>query len=203
VEVGGQLHASASHPHRETIPDAHWIGGWLSPRAGVGVLEKRSISFPCGESNPSFSALQAVAYRYTELNRLETTVWKCREVLWRHLFVEAFWGRELNYRLKFRDLDEVQLRVAGNNVMMQRETCRLRWVLQSLAWYDLPVIRLWTGLSSRMYMLLHLQTSLRFVLINGTIRPLKVNDGCVEVWTPIVSCRREHRWYQLRRFSTF
>jgi hypothetical protein len=47
----------------------------------------------------------------------------------------------LKYGLKFRELDEVEFRVPGNNVM-QRETFRSRWVLQSFAWYDLPVIRL-------------------------------------------------------------
>jgi hypothetical protein len=43
--VGGEW--SASRPFRftpgETIPDAHWIGGWVDPRAGLDDIEERKF----------------------------------------------------------------------------------------------------------------------------------------------------------------
>jgi hypothetical protein len=40
MEVGGQLHASATLPAVKNI-GTHWIGGWVGPRAGLDGLEKR------------------------------------------------------------------------------------------------------------------------------------------------------------------
>jgi hypothetical protein len=38
--VTGQLHALI----RERAPGAHWIGGWVDPRASLVTVEKRKIS---------------------------------------------------------------------------------------------------------------------------------------------------------------
>jgi hypothetical protein len=40
-------------------PSAHWIGGWVGPRAGLDDTENRKIKF-----NPSVT--QPVASRYTD-----------------------------------------------------------------------------------------------------------------------------------------
>jgi hypothetical protein len=52
--AGGEW--SASRPGRFTpgkrVHGTHWIGGWVSPRAGLDAVEKRKISCPCRESNP-------------------------------------------------------------------------------------------------------------------------------------------------------
>jgi hypothetical protein len=37
MKVSGQLHALAALPHGNN-PGAHWIGGWVGPRAGLGFL---------------------------------------------------------------------------------------------------------------------------------------------------------------------
>jgi hypothetical protein len=46
---------SASRPDRitprERAPGTQWIGGWVGPRTGLEVVEKRNI-FPCRQSNP-------------------------------------------------------------------------------------------------------------------------------------------------------
>jgi hypothetical protein len=34
-------------------PSTHWIGGWVGSRAGLGTVEKKKISCPCWELNPS------------------------------------------------------------------------------------------------------------------------------------------------------
>jgi hypothetical protein len=47
---------SASHPGRftswERAPGTHWTGGWVGPRAGLDIVEKRKISCHYRESNP-------------------------------------------------------------------------------------------------------------------------------------------------------
>ena len=50
-----------------------------------------------------------------------------------------------------------------------------------------------------MYIFLQMQTSLQFVLINGTLRLFKANDDCVKLWTPFVLF--EHSCYQHRRLA--
>jgi hypothetical protein len=61
---------SASHPSRfissERAPGTHWIGGWVGPRDGLDVVEKRKTSSPAGNRTP---AVQPVAIP-TELSRL-------------------------------------------------------------------------------------------------------------------------------------
>jgi hypothetical protein len=50
----------------ERAPAIHWIGGWVSPRAGLGMVSKRKIPRPRRESNPDHSIVQPVASRYTD-----------------------------------------------------------------------------------------------------------------------------------------
>jgi hypothetical protein len=41
--MSGQLHTQAALSPREIAPDTHWLEGWVGPRAGLDVLEKRTI----------------------------------------------------------------------------------------------------------------------------------------------------------------
>jgi hypothetical protein len=47
---------SASRPGRFTLrersPVTHWVGGWVSPRAGLAAVVKKKIPSPCRDSNP-------------------------------------------------------------------------------------------------------------------------------------------------------
>jgi hypothetical protein len=52
----------------ERDPGSHWIGGWVSPRAGLDAVEKRTISCPCREFNPGHPAVSNRST--TELSRL-------------------------------------------------------------------------------------------------------------------------------------
>jgi hypothetical protein len=55
---------SASGPCRFTpgkgASSTHCIGGWVGPRAGMNVMEKRNISCPCREENKDPSAVHPV-----------------------------------------------------------------------------------------------------------------------------------------------
>ena len=42
-----QLHAPAALTPVNN-PESHCIGGWMGPRAGVGVLEKKKFHIPAG-----------------------------------------------------------------------------------------------------------------------------------------------------------
>jgi hypothetical protein len=43
--MNDQLHALAALPQGEPPPPrTHWIGGWVGPRAGLDVVEKRNLS---------------------------------------------------------------------------------------------------------------------------------------------------------------
>jgi hypothetical protein len=42
---------------RERTPGTHWLGYWVGPGAGLGVFEKRKISYPSQESNPELPTL--------------------------------------------------------------------------------------------------------------------------------------------------
>jgi len=48
IVLGGEW--SASHPHhftcRERAPSTHWMGGWMGPRVGMDMMEKRKIPSP-------------------------------------------------------------------------------------------------------------------------------------------------------------
>jgi hypothetical protein len=50
MELSG-LHALANLPPRNN-PGTHWIGGYLRPRPGLDIFEKRKISFPYRDLNP-------------------------------------------------------------------------------------------------------------------------------------------------------
>jgi hypothetical protein len=46
---------------RERAPGIHWIGGWVSPRAGLDAVVKRKMSSPCWDLNPWSSGPQPSA----------------------------------------------------------------------------------------------------------------------------------------------
>jgi hypothetical protein len=50
---GGEWSASClcSFTPRERVSGAHWIGGWVGPRAGLDAVVKRKIPSPCRDSN--------------------------------------------------------------------------------------------------------------------------------------------------------
>jgi hypothetical protein len=41
MEVGGQLRALATLPSKEKTPGTHYTGGWVGPRTGLDVTEKK------------------------------------------------------------------------------------------------------------------------------------------------------------------
>jgi hypothetical protein len=45
---------------RGKAPGTHWIGDWVSPKAGLDATKRREISYLCQESNPESSAVQLV-----------------------------------------------------------------------------------------------------------------------------------------------
>jgi hypothetical protein len=53
MHVTGQLHASDRFTPGEIAPGTHWIGGCVSPRAGLDALEKRK-TLQRRESNPIY-----------------------------------------------------------------------------------------------------------------------------------------------------
>jgi hypothetical protein len=52
----------------------HCIGGWVGPRAGLSIMEKRKISCTCQKSNPRFLGRTAhsLVTAPTEISRLST-----------------------------------------------------------------------------------------------------------------------------------
>jgi hypothetical protein len=60
---------SASRPGRftpgERVPDTHYIGGWMDPRAGLDDVENgKFLTYRDSNSDPS--VVQPVATRYTD-----------------------------------------------------------------------------------------------------------------------------------------
>jgi hypothetical protein len=58
MEVSGQLQPPAAFPPRERVPDDHWIGGWVGPRAGLDAVVKRKIPTSRQESNPRLTCIR-------------------------------------------------------------------------------------------------------------------------------------------------
>jgi hypothetical protein len=54
---------------KETASATHWMGGWVSPRAGLDAVVKRKIPSPYRDSNPPIVQPEAQCYT-TELSRL-------------------------------------------------------------------------------------------------------------------------------------
>jgi hypothetical protein len=48
VEVSGQLHAPALYTQGKRTPCTHWIGGWVDPRADLGIVEEKNSMLPPG-----------------------------------------------------------------------------------------------------------------------------------------------------------
>jgi len=60
---GGEWSTSfPSHLSSRSGPRTHQTGGWVGPRAGLGILEKRKTSCSCQDSNPLSSSLQPSYY---------------------------------------------------------------------------------------------------------------------------------------------
>jgi hypothetical protein len=73
MEGSGQFHASGRFIPRERASGAHWIGGWVGPRADLDAVLNRKIPSPCRDSNPPI--IQPAVQRYTaEVSRLTNGV---------------------------------------------------------------------------------------------------------------------------------
>jgi hypothetical protein len=71
-----QVHSPASFPSGNAPPSNHWIGGWVDPRAGLGVFRYRYR-----ESNPGCPVRSLVTI-LTEFFRLQV---RWEGVGWIHL----------------------------------------------------------------------------------------------------------------------
>jgi hypothetical protein len=60
MEVWGQLQTPAA-----LLPDTHWIGGWVGPRAGMDTVSWK-IPSPRRDSNLEHPIVKAVVIRYTD-----------------------------------------------------------------------------------------------------------------------------------------
>jgi hypothetical protein len=58
MQASGQFHVPAAlPPNRERAPEAHWIGGWKGPRAGLDAVNCMNHKGPRSfVSTASFSA---------------------------------------------------------------------------------------------------------------------------------------------------
>jgi hypothetical protein len=99
MEVSGQLHASdISHPPRERAPGTHWIGGCLSPRAGLDAVVKRKIPSPCRDSNPRSSSPQPSSIQLSYLGS-SSLLSEAFKMAWRPSSTKddtEFWGWSLH-----------------------------------------------------------------------------------------------------------
>jgi hypothetical protein len=66
MEVSGQLHAPVRFTPRERVPDTHWIGGWVGPRAVLDTVVKRKIPSLRRKSNLRTPIIQPLAHFYTD-----------------------------------------------------------------------------------------------------------------------------------------
>jgi hypothetical protein len=71
VLVGGEWLASCPSDFTpgEGAPSAHWVGGWVSPRASLEAMTKSKILCPYWEWNPGHPACSLVSI-LTELSQL-------------------------------------------------------------------------------------------------------------------------------------
>jgi hypothetical protein len=56
MEMSGQDSRPGRFTPRKGVPDTHWIGGWVGPRADLDAVVKRKIPSPCRDSNPRSSS---------------------------------------------------------------------------------------------------------------------------------------------------
>jgi hypothetical protein len=62
-------YCSDSFTHLERAPDTHWIGGWVSPRAGLDAEAKRIVLSPTGNQSQTVHPLDSYCI-VTDLSRL-------------------------------------------------------------------------------------------------------------------------------------
>jgi hypothetical protein len=67
---------------RERAPGAHWIGGWVGPRAILDAVVKRKIPSSRRESNPRTPIVQPVAQHYTNWAITAHTAGSSMQALW-------------------------------------------------------------------------------------------------------------------------
>jgi hypothetical protein len=65
MRVSGQRHAPAALCPEERIPDTHYTGGWVGPRAGLDTEDRGKILCPCRGSNLVRPVVQSVVRHYT------------------------------------------------------------------------------------------------------------------------------------------
>jgi hypothetical protein len=73
------LHAPAAFNYGERASGIYGIGGWVDPRTGLDVVEKRKISFPWRVSNPGRPTSKPVTIP-AELFKVMMKFWKVKEV---------------------------------------------------------------------------------------------------------------------------
>jgi hypothetical protein len=68
---------SASRPDRltpgERAPGTHWIGGWVGPRTGLNIVDKRNIFPPAANPNPAVRPVARRDATDTGVIRMECT----------------------------------------------------------------------------------------------------------------------------------
>jgi hypothetical protein len=64
---------------------AHWIGGWMSPRAGLDAVTRRETPSPCRESNSGRTSPILVTI-LTELQQLMISRWSKMTTIKNHWF---------------------------------------------------------------------------------------------------------------------
>jgi hypothetical protein len=61
MEVSHQLHTPAALPPKETAISTHYIDGWVGPKDGLDIMEKRKISWTYKELKPDTWVIQLIA----------------------------------------------------------------------------------------------------------------------------------------------
>jgi len=73
MDVSGQLHAPPPLPPEEIAPGTHWLGVWVSPRAGLDAVARKNKSHyrPLSRSEPRSSA-RSIISTLAQLTRLHS-----------------------------------------------------------------------------------------------------------------------------------
>jgi hypothetical protein len=90
MEMNGQLHVPAALSPGEIAAGTHWLGGWVSPRAGLDAVEKGKIlTLPGFEPGPSSPSLYRVSYPDSSIFKVEFRSFAFISVLY-FLFLALF-----------------------------------------------------------------------------------------------------------------